>query len=414
MGWSKSTHRARRALPIVAILCSLLGADFAIAQTAPQASIMDLAARAENFEAQGNWEGAAEEYQKILKIDPHSVAALNALGALNVRQDRFQEGVSYYRRALQIRPDEFAINLNLGIAYVKMQHYAPAKSPLEKAVQLNPSSFQAEELLGVALIGQDDYAEAITPLEKAMELQPGDLGSNYLLIRSYIETKQYDKAMNGFQHLKELDPGAPWLRILRGQAYDGQGSYEKALGEFEEAKKQLPNDSTVRFSLGFMCWKLRRYDEAESELQQALRLDPQFTQAKYYLADSYLTDLKPELALPILQGLVRELPKDYRCRLDLAKALGKLGRYQEAIPQFQEAIRLDSTRGEPHYLLGQTYQKLKRMDDFRRELALAQKAQSEKRAEQESLVGASGTRGDPARGLGLVPSNQRKDPPPGP
>ena len=46
------------------------------------------------------------------------------------------------------------------------------------------------------------------------------------------------------------------------------------------------------------------------------------------------------------------------------------------------------------------------MPIFAAELALAQQVQSEKRAEQESLVGASGARGDPARGLGLIPATQ--------
>lgn len=368
-----------------------------------------MAARAEQFAAQNRWEEAAAEYRKILKIDPHSVPALNALGALSVAQGKFQEGIAYYHQALKIYPREFGTNLNLGIAYFKMQNYASATSPLEAAVRIDPSSFQAQELLGVALIGQDKYSMAISPLEQALRLKPDDVGSNYLLIRAYIETKQYDKAINGFQHLEELDPGSPWLCILRGQAYDGQGSYEKALAEFEQAKQQLPDDATVRFSLGFMCWKLRHYDEAESELQEALRLDPHFTQAKYYLADSYLTDLKPEAALPILQALVQDLPKDYRSRVDLAKALEKLGRYQEAVPQFQEAIRLDPTHGEPHYLLARTYQKLKRMDDFRRELELAQKVQSEKRVEQESLVKASGSHGNPGLGLGLVAPPQGRE-----
>jgi Flp pilus assembly protein TadD len=100
--------------------------------------------------------------------------------------------------------------------------------------------------------------------------------------------------------------------------------------------------------------------------------------------------------------------------VDLAKALEKLGRYEEAVPQFQEAIRLDPTHAEPHYLLARTYQKLKRLDDFRRELEVAQKVQATKREEAESLVGASGVRGDPARGLGLVPPSAEKPSPPQP
>ena len=96
----------------------------------------------------------------------------------------------------------------------------------------------------------------------------------------------------------------------------------------------------------------------------------------------------------------------------MAKALDKLGRYQEAVPQFQEATRLDPTRPEPHYLLGRTYEKLKRPEDSRREMELAQKLQTQKRAEEETLTRAVGARGDPARGMGLVPPPTQDTPHP--
>ena len=381
----------------------LLMQSLSLCRVGSQETVADLAARAEALEAQGQWDTAAAEYRKILRIDPRSVPALNALGALSVRQGKFKEGISYYDQALQINPREFGTNLNLGIAFIKSQDYKSATASLEKAAEIAPTNFQGLELLGVALIGQDQYVKAIPPLEKALELDPRDASSCYLLIRSYIETKQFEKALDAFQRLETLDPGSPWVRILRGQAYDGAGAYEKALEEFEAATKQVPSDATARFSLGFMCWKLRRFSEAESELLETLRLDSHFTQAKYYLADTYLMDLKPELALAVLKDLVSELPNDYRARVDLAKALEKLGRYEEAAPEFQEAIRLGPTHAEPHYLLGRTYQKLGRLEDYRREMQLAQKVQAEEHAQQESLVQATGARGDPARGLGLVP-----------
>lgn len=83
------------------------------------------------------------------------------------------------------------------------------------------------------------------------------------------------------------------------------------------------------------------------------------------------------------------------------------------MPQYQEAIRLDPTHAEPHYLLGRTYAKLNRMDDSRRELDRAQKVQAEKGVEEETLVNASGNHGDPARGLGLIaePLSQEKPQP---
>ena len=95
-------------------------------------------------------------------------------------------------------------------------------------------------------------------------------------------------------------------------------------------------------------------------------------------------------------------------RLGLGKALEKLGRDGEAVTEFQEAIRLDPTQAEAHYLLGRTYQKLKRMTESQKEVQMAQRLQAEKRAEHESLLKAAGERGDPARGLGLVPLPEKQ------
>ena len=63
--------------------------------------------------------------------------------------------------------------------------------------------------------------------------------------------------------------------------------------------------------------------------------------------------------------------------------------------------------------LHRTYQKQKPMEDSRRELQVAQKLQAEERAQEESLVKAAGARGDPARGLGLVPpaKQEQRSPP---
>ncbi|MGA2077458.1 MAG: tetratricopeptide repeat protein, partial [Terriglobia bacterium] len=72
------------------MVCFLVPA-LAGAQASPQSTILDLAAKAESFEAQGRFEDAAAEYRRILKLDPRSVPALNALGALSVKQGDFKE-----------------------------------------------------------------------------------------------------------------------------------------------------------------------------------------------------------------------------------------------------------------------------------------------------------------------------------
>lgn len=368
----------------------------------PQDSIEQLASRAEQLEAAGQWQDAESIYQKILEIDPQSIAALNRLGAIEVGHGRFETGIRYYERALALNSAEFATNLNLGIACIKKQDYQRAVKPLERAAQTAPENFRVRELLGGALVGLNDFSHAIPQLEKASELNPNDLGTLYLLERSYLESKQFEKALATFEHLQSLDPNSAWVRILRGQAEDGIGNYQNAIEEFEAARQQLPGDAIVRFSLGFMYWKVHRFTEAEAELEQAVSLDPDFQEAKYYLADTYLMDEKPAAALPLLKDFTHAHPKDARALADLGKALEKLNRDTEAAHAYEACLRVDPDRADAHYQLARVYKKQKRSNESARELAIAKRLQQTKRMEQETLLQASGAHGDPIRqGEGL-------------
>jgi tetratricopeptide (TPR) repeat protein len=146
-----------------------------------------------------------------------------------------------------------------------------------------------------------------------------------------------------------------------------------------------------------MYWKLRRFAEAEAEIEQALKLDPQFEEAKYYLADTYIMEQRPAAALPLLEALVRAQPRDARALADQGKALEQLNRDAEAARAYEACLRVDPKRADAHYRLARVYKKLKRSDESVRELATAQKLQKKKREEQETLMQASGAHGDPTR-----------------
>ena len=146
-----------------------------------------------------------------------------------------------------------------------------------------------------------------------------------------------------------------------------------------------------------MYWKMRRLADAQSEIEEALNLDAEFEEAKYYLADTYILEEKPTAALPLLEALLHRRPGDARVLADQGKALEKLNRDTEAARAYEGCLRVEPERADVHYRLGRVYKKLKRSDDSVRELAKAQRLQKEKREEQETLMRASGAHGDPTR-----------------
>ena len=74
----------------------------------------------------GDNEAAEQALRSALKIDPHSLAALNNLGIVLARMGRPAEAIPLYEEALKFHPDDPATKRNLAIAYFKAQRYAPA------------------------------------------------------------------------------------------------------------------------------------------------------------------------------------------------------------------------------------------------------------------------------------------------
>ena len=87
----------------------------------PQPSLDSLVASAERYENEGKWEDAAETYRQIIRIDPGSIAALNRLGAIRVRQGRYRQGIALYERAYKVNPRELATNLtDIGLSEIRV------------------------------------------------------------------------------------------------------------------------------------------------------------------------------------------------------------------------------------------------------------------------------------------------------
>jgi tetratricopeptide (TPR) repeat protein len=150
------------------------------------------------------------------------------------------------------------------------------------------------------------------------------------------------------------------------------------------------------------------------ELAKAIELDPDFSDAKFYLADAYLTDLKPNQSIPLLQSIIVRDPGYVRARLDLGKALFQMDRYPAAATELEAAIRLEPDRAEAHYQLARVYQKLNEPDKSHQQLEAAKKLQARQLRDEESVMAAAGARGDATQQLGLSPKQDNPASPDGP
>ena len=120
----------------------------------------------------GNFEGAREAYQRVLKVEPNNLAALVNLGATEFRLGNDGEAERLLRRSLQIKTDNPTAWLNLGMIYLGREEPMRALAAVAQAVTYAPDDPVARNYLGVAAGRNRWFDAAESELRRAIELRP--------------------------------------------------------------------------------------------------------------------------------------------------------------------------------------------------------------------------------------------------
>ena len=120
----------------------------------------------------GNFEGAKEAYERVLKVEPNNLAALVNLGATEYRLGNNGEAERLLRRSLQIKPDNPTAWLNLGMIFLGREEPMRALAAVAQAVTYAPDDPVARNYLGVAAGRNRWFDAAESELRRAIELRP--------------------------------------------------------------------------------------------------------------------------------------------------------------------------------------------------------------------------------------------------
>src|SRR5277367_5901179 len=238
-------------------------------------------AEAEDAIQKGDFAGAETLLKKAIGKDPNNYQAWFDLGFVLNRLDRADESIAAYRKSVAAKPDVFESNLNLGLMLVR------AKNP------------EAEQFL-----------RAATTLKPTAHVEEGQA-------RAWI----------ALAHL--LENNKP----------------EEALRAYGKASELMPADPEPHLSAGLLHEKQKEFSDAEAEYKKALALDPQSTnpqtsQAVIGLTNIYMKSGRLADAEPLLRRLAGERPNDAGIHLQLGRVLAAQGKKEDAITEFQTALKL--------------------------------------------------------------------------
>lgn len=99
------------------------------------------------YMAMGMMANAVEQYNVVLKLDPHNASANNNLANIYETKNDLKNAVRYYQAALSHTPNSTDIHYNLAMLYMRMNRKADAKLELEAALKTSPQDEQVKEEL---------------------------------------------------------------------------------------------------------------------------------------------------------------------------------------------------------------------------------------------------------------------------
>jgi tetratricopeptide (TPR) repeat protein len=269
---------------------------------------------AARFFAAQDYDTAARQYERALRIDPKNAQAAWGLARSLVRtgdRERLRPVVKWavsidpgydatqldfkdvdlwvelagdalgrkdyanarrlFQKAVDLEPISEKANIGLGSALMVLNRYKGAESAFQRVVASNPGNHQAYEYLGKIYAKWGDTQNAVAYVEKSLALRPNQvqLQQVYAHLQAKLQKQQKVKADFDF--------------------YFKSGIQEAKKGDLEVAKEmflkaaEIKRYASVMYNLGLLSHRMQNEEDAIYYLQQAIALDADSIDARSLL-----------------------------------------------------------------------------------------------------------------------------------
>jgi tetratricopeptide (TPR) repeat protein len=151
-----------------------------------------------------------------------------------------------------------------------------------------------------------------------------------------------------------------------GEVYIELSRLSEALGSLKEAIRINPKHRSAYYQLGFALIEMGRDEDAIEPLETSLQLDPKSQATQKRLAQAH-TNISVMLgkrkqfkeSMHHIQEAIRVVPDYGPAHLSMGICFTDLGRYEEALKKFKEALQLDKNLAvDANFNFGIVYSKL--------------------------------------------------------
>jgi len=299
-----------------------------------------LLTRAEDAEAEGDFDEAEKLLSRYLGYKPTDVEGLVKLGTLVADQAETEPGrdraIGILERAL-FRDSELR-DVRRRVVEIMMTSEPPrfedAKGHLERLLRSSAEDAELHLLLGRCEEDAGNFREAVEHYETAKSLEPGRVDA-YARLAELLRTRlsnpdRADRVMNA----REVEDGG--LIAENGKsapAYLARAQYRRryeiagADGDIARALELAPDNPDVILAAATLASDQGEFEAALTHLKRGVEQAPDEPQIYELASRVELQADRPEEALAWLERGLEQLPDEVNLRFSLAEMLIRLGRW---------------------------------------------------------------------------------------
>ncbi len=329
-------------------------------------AVQRLYTEAKAAQEQGDTAAAIAKYQAMLRLAPHLAPAYNNLGMLYFNQHDYADAVPVLERGLKINADMPTATAMLGLSYFEIGENRKAEPLLRRALRDNPTDDNVQLSLAHVLISLGKNEEAAQGLSAYLGRNPKDQEAWYLLGKTYLQMSE-----DALAKVNQINPNSYVAHEVAGEIDESMRNYDGALVEFKKAVDLAPQQPGTHLRLGNVYWVMGKWQSAQDEFKSELGIAPTDCIARWKLADSILqANGSNDDALDNLNRSIARCPNLMQARVDRARALIKLNRQREALPDLLLAGKDSPDEPSIHFLLASVYRAEGRMDEAKEQLRM--------------------------------------------
>lgn len=343
----------------------------AILEAAPRHPRAEMV-KARALQWQGKPEGAAT-IQRLAREQPRWADAQFELGRLRASAGEFDAAIGAYRNALDLRDafpiawgalgdalyatgafieadDAYANQIRTSTSDPRLiaaanalcaHKLAPAEALLREHLKAQPTDVAAIRMLAEVGARLGRYGDAEKLLTRAIELAPSFTPARHNLALVLLRQGKILESMREIEALRRAEPDNVQFRNLQAAALARLGDYEGALAMYADVIREQPREPRLWLSYGHALKTAGRTEEAVKAYREAAKLNPDFGDAYWSLANLKTLRFTPSELAAMRGALARDLREDDRFHMHyaLGKALEDAGAYEQSFAQYAEGAR---------------------------------------------------------------------------